>query len=214
MKLAENAFRDVNIAFANEIALVARSLGIDAREAIAIANLHPRVRIHAPGPGVGGHCIPVDPWFLVEAAPWARVLRAAREVNDAMPSHVANLVAAAVRDVDRPVVALLGVAYKANVDDIRESPSLAIARLLGERIAGIEIRAVDPHVPVERWPTMPLEAALEGADCIVLATDHDAFRRLDPRRAAASMRTRRAVDTRGFLDRPAWTAEGFGLDVV
>ena len=130
-KLTENAFRDVNIAFANELSIVCDKLGIDVWELIRLANHHPRVNILQPGPGVGGHCIAVDPWFIVAAAPEeARLIRTAREVNDGKPRIVLDRIKAAVAEtsaVGRPTVALLGLAFKADVDDLRESPALAIA---------------------------------------------------------------------------------------
>ncbi|MDI7275987.1 MAG: nucleotide sugar dehydrogenase, partial [Anaerolineae bacterium] len=127
VKLMENTYRDVNIALANEFALVAEEVGIDVWEAIDLANRHPRVRILRPGPGVGGHCIAVDPWFVAEAAPDVTpLIQAARRVNDAMPAHVVDLVKRAVAGVEKPVIACLGLAYKADVDDVRESPALKV----------------------------------------------------------------------------------------
>ncbi len=131
VKLSENAFRDVNIAFANELSRVCDHLGVDDREVIALANRHPRVNILSPGPGVGGHCIAVDPWFLVAAAPeHTGLMRTARAVNDGRPDYVVAQVAAAAAGLDEPVIACLGLAFKANVDDLRESPALAVTTRL------------------------------------------------------------------------------------
>ncbi len=126
-KLTENSFRDVNIAFANELSMICDKLGIDVWELIHLANRHPRVKILSPGPGVGGHCIAVDPWFIVSAAPeQARLIRTAREVNDSKPKHVLNLIREKANRFRDPVIACLGLTFKADVDDMRESPALHI----------------------------------------------------------------------------------------
>jgi UDP-N-acetyl-D-mannosaminuronic acid dehydrogenase len=179
VKLMENTYRDVNIALANELALVAERIGIDVWQAIEMANRHPRVNIHQPGPGVGGHCIAVDPWFIVAAAPEITpLIQTARRINDAMPAHVVELVKRATSKIEKPVIACLGIAYKANVADIRESPALAVVHLLQE--VGFEVRAYDPHVPagVVRGQEYSLEAAITGADCLVVLTDHSEFQQL------------------------------------
>ncbi len=214
VKLAENAFRDVNIAFANELAMIARELGIDAREAIAIANKHPRVNVHAPGPGVGGHCIPVDPWFLVQSSSNAKLLRVARGVNDAMPDYVARLVKEAIGDVRDPVIAVLGLAYKGNVDDVRESPSLEILTNLQELFPTGTVRVSDSHVKPDRHPTVRLHEAVSNADCVVIATDHDEYRFLDPADVGARMRARVAIDARGILDAAKWRSSGFAVHAL
>lgn len=170
VKLAENTYRDINVAFANELSLVAERVGVDAREVIALANRHPRVDILAPGIGVGGHCIAVDPWFLVAAAPdVSRLTAAARGVNDAKTAWVVERIRAAVPA--SAVVACLGLTYKADVDDTRESPAIAIVRRLSSEL---RVLAVDPHVP----GTVDLLAAVEKADAVVLLVAHRAFREL------------------------------------
>ncbi len=130
VKLVENASRDVGIAFANEVARVAHFFGADGLEVIELANRHPRVNILRPGPGVGGHCIPVDPWFLVEACPEARLIQAARTVNDAQPEWIAERVFKELEGVEKPKVAVWGVAYKADVDDARETPARQVIEAL------------------------------------------------------------------------------------
>jgi UDP-N-acetyl-D-mannosaminuronic acid dehydrogenase len=183
-KLAENAFRDVNIAFANEIALVCDQLKVDVWEVIRMANRHPRVNILNPGPGVGGHCIAVDPWFIVGAAPEAaKLIRTAREINDVRPHQVvAQVVERAHRLVD-PVIACLGLTFKANVDDVRESPALQIVTELSEVLQSARILAVEPHLHelpavlanranVEAAET---EAAISEADIVLLLVDHAEF---------------------------------------
>jgi UDP-N-acetyl-D-mannosaminuronic acid dehydrogenase len=183
-KLVENAFRDVNIAFANEIALVCDQLKVDVWEVIRMANRHPRVNILSPGPGVGGHCIAVDPWFIVGAAPEAATLiRTAREINDIRPHQVvAQVVERALRLKD-PVIACLGLTFKANVDDVRESPALQIVTELSEVLQSARILAVEPHLQelpevlanranVEAAET---EAAISQADIVLLLVDHAEF---------------------------------------
>ena len=145
VKVLENTYRDVNIALANETALLCESLGVDYREAARLANRHPRVDLHQAGPGVGGHCIPVDPWFLVDCFPnEAAIVRLARSRNDGMPKHVAARTRDLLAGVARPKVAALGLAFKGNVDDMRESPSLTVIRRLQE--AGVSVAAHDPFV--------------------------------------------------------------------
>ena len=215
VKLIENTYRDVNIALANELAVISRKLGIDARDAFKIANKHPRVRLHAPGPGVGGHCIPVDPWFIIEQAPQeARLMRTARAVNDDMPRYVLSLVEEAVGAQSAPRIAVLGLAYKGNVDDLRESPSFEVIRLLKERWPGAELVLNDPHVKDPAHPLVPLEHAIDGVDCILVLTDHREYRHLDPWAAAKKVRSRAVVDTRGMLDVKAWARNGFRILTV
>jgi UDP-N-acetyl-D-mannosaminuronic acid dehydrogenase len=182
VKLAENAFRDVNIAFANELAGIAEGLGLDPWQAIALANRHPRVDILRPGPGVGGHCIAVDPWFLAEAAPGAAPrVRAARAVNDARPAQVAARIRALAVRFRAPVVALYGLAYKADVQDVRESPALAVARALAAD-PGIEVIACDPVLDAAP-PGVVLVDEAEArarADIVAFLVAHQAFRALSP----------------------------------
>src|ERR1700682_4847558 len=215
VKVMENTFRDVNVALANEFALIAERIGVDVWEAIRLANHHPRVSVLRPGPGVGGHCIAVDPWFLVDAAPdEARLIRTARTVNDAMPEHVADRLAGLVSPP--APVALLGITYKAEVDDVRESPALRVAELAAER--GFSVRLCDPHVkphtPGLPAPLLPVEQALRDAEAIVLLVDHRAFQELDVDLAAALVGSKRILDARNALDRAAWQARGFEVSVL
>lgn len=200
-KLVENSYRDVNIAFANELSVIADRLGIDVWELIELANHHPRVNILQPGPGVGGHCIAVDPWFIVDAAPQeARLIRTAREVNDAKPGLVVDKVRAAVAGRDRPTVAVLGLAFKANIDDLRESPARRIVGDVLGAVPGATVLVVEPHV--EELPAelrdrddvelVPLETAYSRGDVVAVLVDHDAFR-ASPYTGPAPV-----VDTRGL----------------
>lgn len=201
-KLTENAFRDVNIAFANELSMICGDIGLDAWKVIELANRHPRVSILNPGPGVGGHCIAVDPWFIVAgASERARIIRTAREVNDAKPHYVLEQVAHAVADRGRSNVriACLGLAYKPDVDDFRESPALRIAKTLAARYPG-QVTCVDPFhkaLPQSGEPTAgivfaELAEAVEAADVIVMLVGHSLFRTL------SKPDTKAVVDTIGF----------------
>lgn len=213
IKIVENTFRDVNIALANEIALQCEQLGVNFWEVARNANRHPRVNVHRAGPGVGGHCIAVDPWFLVEAFPdKTGLIRCARERNDAMPGHVVNTVLELLTGVKKPRVAVLGLAYKADVDDIRESPALKVAAGLQEK--GVEIRCYDPHVRKAPVPLALPRECLAGADLALLLTDHAEFRGLDPAKVGGYMRHRRLYDTRNALDHRVWTEAGFEVVVL
>jgi UDP-N-acetyl-D-mannosaminuronic acid dehydrogenase len=211
VKLMENTYRDVNVALANELALLAEEQGVDVWEAIDLANHHARVRILHPGPGVGGHCIPVDPYFLIQDTPQPDgVIASARRRNDQMPDHVVTLVERALDGVREPVVAVLGLAYKANVDDARASPAVAVVEELQRR--GYTVRAHDPYVAAERVPgcrVFPLDETVSGADCVLVLTDHRDYQRLDLDRLAAAVRRRVVVDARHCLPRGEWAARGF-----
>ena len=160
-KLVENSFRDVNIAFANELANVCEHLGLDVWKIIELANAHPRVNVLQPGPGVGGHCIAVDPWFIVSAAPdQSQLIRLAREVNDSRPGHVvAQVDAAAAQGAS---VACLGLAFKADIDDLRESPAVEVTCELASRRPDLSLLAVEPHV--ERLPAAVARLSCDRAD--------------------------------------------------
>ncbi|HNI20810.1 MAG TPA: UDP-N-acetyl-D-mannosamine dehydrogenase [Nitrospira sp.] len=209
-KLTENSYRDINIAFANELSIICDKLDIDVWELIHLANRHPRVNILQPGPGVGGHCIAVDPWFIVSAAPEeARLIRAAREVNDGKPGWVLGKVKLAIADLlmahpDRTVhdvsVACLGLAFKPDIDDLRESPSAVIACRLAKLHPGMVI-AVEPNIDElpAHWEAplllKPLDEALALADIVVILVDHQAFKALTPQTLAG----KRCIDCKGLL---------------
>ncbi len=213
VKLMENSFRDVNIALANELALMAERVDIDAWEVVRLANLHPRVNLHRPGPGVGGHCISVDPWFLVDRfGPDAKLVRTAREVNDRMPGQVVDIVLDAVAGIARPRVTALGLAYKANVGDLRESPAVEIVRQIEAH--GVEVRAYDPYVREWDSELLSLEAAFQGSDLALLLVDHDEFRYLHPGPLGELMRRKVVFDTRCTLDRMLWHTAGFDARVL
>ena len=201
VKLAENSYRDVNIAFANELSRVAGRLGVDVWDVVELANRHPRVDILKPGPGVGGHCIAVDPWFIVDSAPdETDLIRAARRVNDAKPAYIARLVLDAAQGRDRPAVACLGLAYKAETDDLRQSPAVEIVRLLADGLKG-DILVVEPHVNaipeslegLAGVRLVDLEEAISKAQIVVLLTDHAAFSSMDK----SMLQGKAVIDTRG-----------------
>jgi UDP-N-acetyl-D-mannosaminuronic acid dehydrogenase len=214
VKLMENTYRDINIAVANEFARLGEELGVDIWQAIDLANLHPRVSILRPGPGVGGHCISVDPWFLVEASPdSSQLIRQARDVNDSQPDHVVALVAKALGKLKGKTVAALGLAYKADVDDLRESPAAAVVAQLAR--AGATVHTYEPFAPsaeIEGATSFhSLEAVIKEADVILLLVDHGQFRSLEPKEIAEHMPGRIAVDTRGMWSVETWEAAGFKL---
>ena len=217
VKLLENTYRDINIAAANEFARLAAHCGVDVWNAIALANRHPRVDILRPGPGVGGHCIGVDPWFLVEASPeLTPLIQQARRINYDQPDYVVSLVSRALGGLEGRRVAALGLAYKPNVDDVRESPAIEIALKLAAE--GASVFTYEPFVPTVSVQgaraASSLEQALESTEVIVLLVDHNIFRELEPQQVAKMMPGRVAVDTRGVWDRAAWEAAGFELHVL
>ncbi|HYG74485.1 MAG TPA: UDP-N-acetyl-D-mannosamine dehydrogenase [Planctomycetota bacterium] len=200
-KLTENAFRDVNIAFANELSLIADRLSIDVWELIRLANHHPRVKILQPGPGVGGHCIAVDPWFIVDSAPdEARLIRTAREVNDGKPRYVMHKVKKEAAKFKNPVIACLGLSFKADIDDLRESPAVEIVEHLAKDKVGT-ILAVEPfvtalpkklaHLDIK---LTPFAKAVAEADIIVLLVNHQEFINADRKLLLNKI----VIDTRGI----------------
>ncbi|KGN34568.1 UDP-N-acetyl-D-mannosamine dehydrogenase [Knoellia sinensis KCTC 19936] len=202
VKLTENAFRDVNIAFANELANVCGVLDLNVWEVISHANRHPRVNILSPGPGVGGHCIAVDPWFIVAAAPdQSKLIQTARSINDDRPMAVVQNVIDATSGLAAPVVACLGLAFKADIDDLRESPARQVVKSLAQ-VEGLQVLAVEPHVEelpddlaaLENVELSSAESALERADVVVLLVDHTSFRSIP----ASALGNRPVIDTRGL----------------
>ncbi|KUJ81447.1 UDP-N-acetyl-D-mannosamine dehydrogenase [Microbulbifer flavimaris] len=201
-KLTENAFRDVNIAFANELSVICDQLKINVWELVRLANRHPRVNILNPGPGVGGHCIAVDPWFIVSSCPdQARLMSQARAVNDSKPAFVVDKVRKVAEQFKEPIIACLGLSFKADIDDLRESPAMRIVETLAESCFG-DVVAVEPNI--KELPgslsdkgvrLVDLTTALENANVVVVLVDHREFRNLDPSLFAAKA----AIDTRGVF---------------
>jgi UDP-N-acetyl-D-mannosaminuronic acid dehydrogenase len=202
-KLAENAYRDVNIAFANELSLICGRLGLDVWEIRQMANHHPRVEILRPGPGVGGHCIAVDPWFIVESAPdLAQLTRTARAVNDHMPAHTAEQIVATSRRFRDPRIACLGLAFKADVGDLRESPAVEITARIAAALPDVKVLAVEPHVPslpgqlddLDNVVLTDASHAVADSDVIALLVDHSCFRAIKKSQLAGKV----VYDTRGM----------------
>lgn len=202
-KLTENSFRDVNIAFANELSLICDRLGIDVWELIDLANHHPRVNVLKPGPGVGGHCIAVDPWFIISSAPEeAKLIRQSREINDNKPQFVIGQVSDALASSPNAAIALLGISFKADIDDLRESPALQISSELIKDYPSNEFFIVEPNIselPLSLRESnnvtlKGLEKALEKAEIIVLLVDHKEFVQAD----RYSLRNKQIIDTRGL----------------
>jgi UDP-N-acetyl-D-mannosaminuronic acid dehydrogenase len=199
-KLTENAYRDVNIAFANELSFICDKLKINVWDLIAMANLHPRVNILNPGPGVGGHCIAVDPWFIVATNPHeAKLIRTARLINDSKPDFVVAKVRERAAMLKHPVIACLGLAYKRDVDDLRESPAVEIVRKLAQQNIG-DLLVVEPHI--NRLPPEladlglelhDFDQALERANLVLLLVDHMSFMQVD----RDVLKDKFVIDTRG-----------------
>jgi len=214
VKLMENTYRDVNIAIANEFSRLADRFGVDVWEAISLANRHPRVKILRPGPGVGGHCISVDPWFLVEAAPdLVNIIRAARQVNDSQPSFAVKLVERALGDLAGKRIAALGLAFKPDVDDLRESPAIEVVQLLLK--AGAQVTIFEPYkldFTIDGAHTAySIEEAVAEADAIVLLVAHSSLNALDAVEVAKMTPARVAVDAVNGWRAALWQAAGFDI---
>ncbi|NHN46473.1 nucleotide sugar dehydrogenase [Halostella sp. JP-L12] len=223
VKLIQNTFRDTNIALANEIAILADDYGIDSREAIDLANQHPRVDIHQPGPGVGGHCLPIDPWFLGQNSDKLDLIEVARQVNDGMSEYVIEILQDELGSVAGKKIAILGVAYKGNVGDTRMSPGLKLARDLQavesteadaaivDGGSSVDIALHDPHVTDSTLDLTDLDDAVSDADAVVITTDHDEFEQLDPRQIGDLMNWDLVVDTKAILPEARWQSADMTL---
>lgn len=198
-KLMENTYRDVNIALANELALISEELEVDSYEVINLANKHPRVHVHQPGPGVGGHCIPIDPYFIMEkVGKQTPLIQTAREINEQMPTIVTKKVKQLKETHKIEKIALLGLSYKGNVSDVRESPALKIAELLAEQ--GYDVKAHDPfvHESEIKIKLHSLEESLDQADLALVLVDHDRYKQLSSQ-AFTSMNQQVVFDTKNCL---------------
>jgi len=214
VKIMENTTRDVNIAIANEFSRLAEKFGVDVWEAISLANLHPRINILSPGPGVGGHCISVDPWFFVEAAPeLTSLIYHARQVNDGQPQYVVNKMKLALGDLKNKKIAALGLAYKPDVDDLRESPAAEVVHLLQQE--GANVKAWEPFKPDAKMSGIDMASdlndAIRDADALLLLVNHAQFKNLNPEEIATQTKARIAVDCVHAWDHAQWTNAGFTL---
>ncbi|MFS0879507.1 UDP-N-acetyl-D-mannosamine dehydrogenase [Bacillus sp. 7586-K] len=196
-KLMENTYRDVNIALANELVKVCTKLGINALDVIQMANKHPRVNLHSPGPGVGGHCLAVDPYFIVAEAPdQAKLIYQARDINVSMPSFVVEHTAKLLNGLEGKKITVFGLTYKGNVDDIRESPAMDIYGMLKASGAG-EVVAYDPHVNLE-WVEQDMEKAVKDSSLVLILTDHNEFKEFNGSEFAG-MATKQIFDTKNIV---------------
>ena len=211
-KLMENTFRDVNIALANELCKIAYDLNLDALEIIKLANMHPRVNLHQPGPGVGGHCLAVDPWFIVEKSNFARLIGLSREINDSMPEFVINRAMALLSNIKDPVITVLGMTYKGNIDDIRESPAIKIINGLCER--GCTVKIHDPYVKNSAFKIYGLSESLSGSDLLLVLADHKDFKELSPEFSGELVRNRILLDTKNYLSHGDWKKNGFAVEAL
>jgi len=216
VKLSENTFRDVNIALANEFAHICEKLGISVWEVISLANKHPRVNILNPGPGVGGHCIAVDPWFIASEFPKeAKIITSAREVNDSIPHRVVGKIIELNSHIQNPIIVCLGASYKANVGDERNSPALEIYGLLKNHFNDkAEIRLNDTHVHNNSLNNVSLESIFNDASLIVLLTDHTGYFSIEPEKISQVVKDKIVFDTRNYLNHKLWKSSGFEVHVI
>lgn len=206
-KCMENTFRDVNIALANELAKICYKIDINCLDVIAMANKHPRVNLHQPGPGVGGHCLAIDPYFVCAKAPeLAKIIRLSRDTNRSMPEYVVDKAEMLLSGIENPKIAAFGVTYKGNVDDMRESPSMEIIEILQHK--GYNVAIYDPHVEKEEFVT--LDEAVDGADIVLILTDHNEYKDMDHKAIAEKMRHAVLFDTRNIIK----VQEGSGLEII
>lgn len=209
-KLYENTYRDVNIALANEAAWVCEELGADVHDVIRLSNLHPRVHLHQPGPGVGGHCISVDPYFIAKRVPeTAQLVTLARRINSEQPKKVTEKALKLLGDDPQGHVAVLGVTYKGDVDDCRETPAKDV--LDGLEAAGVPFKIHDPFGGTFERDCVSISEAFDGAALALLLTDHSDFRFLDAAALAEAMRSPVLFDTRNFFDVDRWRDAGFAV---
>lgn len=217
VKLMENTYRDVNIAIANEFSRIAEQLGVSIWESIRLANRHPRVEILRPGPGAGGHCVGVDPWFLVESVPDnSGLIRQARQVNDGQPAYAVGVVERALGSLKGARLATLGLAYKPNVDDLRSSPAIEIVRLLVE--AGAKVTTFEPNRPETEVQGArvadSLQAVMDQAEAVLALVGHREVLELDPVQAAGWMAGSQAIDLCGAWEAARWRAAGFSYRLL
>lgn len=197
-KLMENTFRDVNIALSNELAKICKNLKINVLDVIEMANKHPRVNLHQPGPGVGGHCLAVDPYFIVAKTPEiANIIQMSRDVNISMPLYVCENIEQLLKGIDSPKIAVFGVAYKGNTDDMRESPALEIIDVLYQK--GYNVTIHDPYVKSELFNLKTAEEAVEGADLILVLADHNQFKTMEYSQFVSKMRQPILFDARNCI---------------
>ena len=212
IKLMENTYRDINIALANELAQIADDYGVNIWDAIEIANKHPRVNILYPGPGVGGHCIAIDPWFLTEDTNKGRLIALSRQINDSMSQYVLQMVKKVLEGIDDPTITIFGVAYKGDLADTRATPARRFIKQAEKE--GYRIKVHDPFVKEFDYPILELEESIKDSDCIILITDHSAFKKINPENISDLMRSKNVVDTRNISNHKEWKKAGFKVKVL
>jgi UDP-N-acetyl-D-mannosaminuronic acid dehydrogenase len=213
-KLTENTFRDVNIAFANELAIICEEMGINVWDVIKYSNKHPRVNIHSPGPGVGGHCIAVDPWFIVEKYPdMAKLINLSRHTNDNMPEYVFGKSKRILGSLKDKKVTILGITYKPDVDDMRESPIIELISLL-EDISGITISIYDPYVKNYKYLEKDVYTACKDSDLVILGVNHKVFNEIDMKKLYDNMGQANLLDTRNFYIEDELREIGFNYNLL
>ncbi|MCT4542481.1 MAG: nucleotide sugar dehydrogenase [Vallitalea sp.] len=213
-KLTENTFRDVNIALANELAKICEEMGINVWDVIKFSNKHPRVNLHQPGPGVGGHCIAVDPWFIVEKFPQiANLINLSRNINDSMPEYVFNKSRKILGTLKDKKITILGVTYKPDVDDMRESPIIELVELF-EEISGITISIYDPFVENYKYLEKDVYSACKDSDLLILGVNHKLFKEIDMNKVNDYMRCSNILDTRNFFENDQLSNLGFNYNLL
>ncbi len=216
-KLMENTYRDVNIALANELAILSENMGVNAWDVINFANKHPRVNLHQPGPGVGGHCIAVDPWFVIENQPQAKLIRQAREINDNTPSRVMKKIES-LMETKNGKLTILGLTYKPDVDDTRESPIIKLIDMLLIE-SQYELALHDPHAKKDIFKYKDLlvediEDAVKNSELIVLGVNHLDYKNLDFKKIGKLMKNKLVYDTRNFLNEKDLLENGFKVNII
>jgi len=214
VKLIENTFRDVNIALANELAMLSEDIDINIWKAIELANKHPRVNILSPGPGVGGHCIAVDPWFLTESTCKTKLISMSREINDGMPSYIVSKAKRIFSDagIKDPIVTIFGVAYKGNIDDTRETPALKLIKLCEKE--GWTVKIFDPRVKKFEYPLLSFEEAVQNTNLIIIEVDHDDFKKLDAKKVRDLVKSKIILDTKNLLIKDEFVKYGFRIHTL
>lgn len=214
VKLIENTYRDVNIAFANEVLKICENLNINAYEVIKYCNKHPRVEILNPGPGVGGHCLPVDPWFLVDQNEnLATMIKVARSINDSMPNYVFNKIEEMTKELKEPKkIAILGISYKKNMGDIRESPILKLIDILKNN--KYEVSAYDPYVLNCEIVESELDKCIKNSDVLLIGVEHSIFKYLNYKDILKNMKNKLILDTRNILDKKKMETIGFSYKLL
>ena len=216
IKLMENTYRDVNIALANEFASLCEGFDINVWEAIEFANKHPRVNIHQPGPGVGGHCIPIDPWFIVQAAPnGLGLIELSRNINNNMAQHVVKSIEGLIGNLNTNTVTIFGAAYKGNVEDTRETPTERIIEILISN--GCNVKVHDPLVRTFKYNLTSMNESVTDSNCIVVLTDHDKFKNIDRKaieKISSLMHSKNILDTRNCINHNIWKNAGFNIKLL